>query len=199
MGRDWPLMDSYRYTLHIHHHKIRVQGHSRSQTLYVCDTAKKTKKNVMDLPLPPAPWSCILLIGFFSRISTHARITLFSFCSISASPRCTAPKSNSDLLSPWTCDGRKFDFDETDLVIFTTSYYTSNISNLPSSSKAIGHVECSKSESHYYLHRASRASTDTDTIHRPSQFHHFHICEKRRAHYIDNANPTEIYNDDMSN
>ena len=56
----------------------------------------------LHLPLPPAPWSWILQIGFSFPLSKHALITRFSFCSISASPLCTAPKSSSVLLSPWT-------------------------------------------------------------------------------------------------
>src|SRR3972149_5546227 len=39
------------------------------------------------LQFPPAPWSWMLTIGFSSPISTHARMTRFIFCSISASPR----------------------------------------------------------------------------------------------------------------
>mmetsp|Transcript_44428 Transcript_44428/g.123536 ORF Transcript_44428/g.123536 Transcript_44428/m.123536 type:complete len:241 (-) Transcript_44428:987-1709(-) len=52
------------------------------------------------LQLPPAPWSCKETIGFRAPSSQHARMTLFIFCSISASPRCTALKSKSARLSP---------------------------------------------------------------------------------------------------
>ena len=53
-------------------------------------------------PLPPAPWSWRLQMGFPLAASTQARITRFIFCSISGSPRCTAPKSRSLELSPCT-------------------------------------------------------------------------------------------------
>lgn len=45
-------------------------------------------------------------MGFPSGASTQARITRFIFCSISGSPRCTAPKSRSLALSPCTCGDR---------------------------------------------------------------------------------------------
>lgn len=41
-------------------------------------------------------------MGFPLEASTQARITRFIFCSISGSPRCTAPKSSSLALSPCT-------------------------------------------------------------------------------------------------
>mmetsp|Transcript_37596 Transcript_37596/g.77222 ORF Transcript_37596/g.77222 Transcript_37596/m.77222 type:complete len:343 (+) Transcript_37596:1639-2667(+) len=47
------------------------------------------------LQFPPAPWSWMDTIGLRSPISMHARTTRFIFCSISASPRCTALKSRS--------------------------------------------------------------------------------------------------------
>lgn len=57
-------------------------------------------------PLPPAPWSWRLQMGFPPGASTQARITRFIFCSISGSPRCTAPKSRSLALSPCTWGDR---------------------------------------------------------------------------------------------
>ena len=57
--------------------------------------------SVTTLHGPPAPWSWMLTIGFASPSSTQARMTRFIFCSISASPRCTALKSSSSLFSPW--------------------------------------------------------------------------------------------------
>ena len=54
------------------------------------------------LQLPPAPWSWMLTIGLSAPSSTHARITRCTFCSISASPRCTALKSSSATFSPCT-------------------------------------------------------------------------------------------------
>ena len=56
------------------------------------------------LQLPPAPWSWMLTIGLASPSSQHARMTRFTFCSICASPRCTALKSSSTLLSPAAMD-----------------------------------------------------------------------------------------------
>mmetsp|Transcript_80009 Transcript_80009/g.214132 ORF Transcript_80009/g.214132 Transcript_80009/m.214132 type:complete len:415 (-) Transcript_80009:1264-2508(-) len=56
------------------------------------------------LQLPPAPWSCIDTMGLRSPMSTHARTTRFIFCSISASPRCTALKSRSARFSPKAID-----------------------------------------------------------------------------------------------
>mmetsp|Transcript_24390 Transcript_24390/g.55567 ORF Transcript_24390/g.55567 Transcript_24390/m.55567 type:complete len:434 (+) Transcript_24390:1767-3068(+) len=47
------------------------------------------------LQFPPHPWSWRETMGLRSPRSTHARITRFIFCSISASPRCTALKSRS--------------------------------------------------------------------------------------------------------
>ena len=52
------------------------------------------------LQFPPAPWSWIDTIGFAAPSSQHARMTRFTLCSICASPRCTALKSRSALLSP---------------------------------------------------------------------------------------------------
>lgn len=45
-------------------------------------------------------------MGFPPGASTQARITRFIFCSISGSPRCTAPKSRSLALSPCTWEDR---------------------------------------------------------------------------------------------
>mmetsp|Transcript_115320 Transcript_115320/g.326772 ORF Transcript_115320/g.326772 Transcript_115320/m.326772 type:complete len:364 (-) Transcript_115320:7-1098(-) len=52
------------------------------------------------LPEPPAPWSWIDRMGLSGPSSTQARTTRFTFCCISASPRCTALKSSSAALSP---------------------------------------------------------------------------------------------------
>lgn len=57
-------------------------------------------------PLPPAPWSWRLQMGFPLGASTQARMTRFIFCSISGSPRCTAPKSRLLALSPCTWGNR---------------------------------------------------------------------------------------------
>lgn len=54
------------------------------------------------IPFPPAPWSWILQTGFPSILSKHALRARFIFCSISASPLWTAPRSRSLQLSPWT-------------------------------------------------------------------------------------------------
>mmetsp|Transcript_111890 Transcript_111890/g.361231 ORF Transcript_111890/g.361231 Transcript_111890/m.361231 type:complete len:414 (+) Transcript_111890:1331-2572(+) len=52
------------------------------------------------LQLPPQPWSCNETMGLRLPSSQQARMTRFIFCSISASPRCTALKSRSERLSP---------------------------------------------------------------------------------------------------
>mmetsp|Transcript_28549 Transcript_28549/g.60528 ORF Transcript_28549/g.60528 Transcript_28549/m.60528 type:complete len:328 (-) Transcript_28549:1525-2508(-) len=54
------------------------------------------------LPLPPAPWSCTLTIGFSSPKSQHALISRFILFSISASPLCTASKSSAAFSLDWT-------------------------------------------------------------------------------------------------
>ena len=72
----------------------------KSRTL-ICAPAGSTI-SFSTLQLPPAPWSWIDTMGLASPSSTQARSTRLTFCSISASPRCTALKSSSATFSPWT-------------------------------------------------------------------------------------------------
>lgn len=109
-------------------------------------------------------------MGFPLGASTQALITRFIFCSISGSPRCTAPKSRSLVLSPCTwghiwhrlvqrgwkllyallCLGPSYIKDSAPLAIPT------------------------------HLHRRSSSTSNSNPVDGTSNLYNFHACKKGR-------------------
>lgn len=119
-------------------------------------------------PLPPAPWSWRLQMGFPPGASTQARITRFIFCSISGSPRCTAPKSRSLALSPCTWGDR---YRQHAQFRGLGAHASPMHGALKDHGVGIWAIPT-------YLHRRSSSAPNSNPVDRTANLHDIHACEE---------------------